>query len=663
MTGVILVSNRERELSVLTAIKPLPLHRMGEKTLIAHQIAALFGAGARHVAVVSETDKGIQKEIFENENASRLSFFQSGKYGAEEFFFEFFENVLGKDYEAVVISEGLAVTAEDIMKLTESNRELFADVSVMMREVRDPKTPVFSISSLCRIEGVFVPPSVDYSYSDFTYGGAALISGKTLEKRKNRKVKSFELDFLPDAAASFSVYGHIADREIINIEALSDYKAAVKFYNEKSGGKGCIQIGENFKKGKGCEIRESVIFDNVTVGDGSKIFGSIILDDAEIGKNVTVKENSVIGTGAEIENGAVIEKNSVIPSFKAVSKEKNGKALSASEAYEAGKRLGSCAGKIMASVCGEGECEKALALFADGAVLSGADVFVLRNIPEAVWRFAANRYGCEGGAYFTENGTVLCGNLGADSFPDLSVKREKCGTGKKTELFGIKELYAEELLRFSEKGFTANISSENEMLSELYCQNVVNCTEDDYISFFVNERGNGFSLTDERGVYLSEEHTPTLAAFSALIVFEKLYIPKDYPLADRLLENATGGRIIRVFEEDRINMRKALRFLDASFCISMIAKAVKKTKKPLFELVTAVPKSVSRSVTVSLSQSRKALLRLYNTEAAAERGAVPSFFQTERGGIFIKENRNAPEITVTAVSVSEADCKELLKGF
>ncbi len=664
MTGVIVVTGREKGIAAVTGVKPLSLHVMGAKTLVSHQISALVEAGAKRVAVISETDKGIRKEILDNKNAKMLSFLSSGKYGAQEFLFEFFESaVCDENEDVVIVSSCCCIEAEDITGMLEAKRELFADGMVLLRESNEPCEPIFSLSSLCKIEGVFIPPSVDYSYSDFTYGGAAVISADVMKKSVKKSVKSLELDFLPEAAANFSVFGHLAERKIIKIQSVSDYKEAVKYYNEKNGGKGIMQIGKNFKRGKECEINDSVICDNVTVGDGTVIKGSIILDDAEIGKGARVEE-AIIGAYAEIADGAVIGKKAVIADFKALGKKENENGLLGERAHEAGKRIGRAAKRVMVGISEDDEAEKAAELFISGALLSGADVMTLRGLPRSVWRFAASRYGCDSGAFFQKEGVVFCDTLGYDSFPKAIAEGENKVFGRKIELLGVKELYGEELSLISEKGFTANISSENLLLTEIYCKKVINCTEDEYISFFVNDGGDAFSLTDERGVYLSEEHTAVLSAFAALLVYEKLYLPENYPLADKIIENATGGRIVRVAKENKKDMRKATAFLDAAFCISVIAKAVKKTKKPLFELVAAMPRCVRRSVTLSLSQSRRALVRLYSTEAASEiKTAVPTFFQTEKGGIFVSESTSLPEITVTAVAESESDCEAILRQF
>ncbi len=659
LTGIITVTNREKGIKALVGAKPLSLHKMADKSLIAHQLDALFEAGAERVLIISETDKGIKKELEKRNGGKEIVFVPSGRYGAPEFLALYLPSLLKQDGIIMLLSENACTDAKTLIKMEENRRELYADMTVLLNDTEAPAEPVFALSALCKIEGIFEPPSVNYSYSDFTYGGAAVFSSSVLCGLSVKGSQSFECDILPSVLQRASVFGYIPEQKILKINTVADYREAVRLFNEKAGNATDLQISESAAVGKDCTLNASVICDGATVGDGCKITKSVILYDAELGKNVTVKENSVIGFGAEIADGTVIEKNTVVPDHKAVGKA-NGKEVDGKEAFELGKKLGRSSDAVAVGFFGGEENESLAALFADGVAFSGAEAVITGNTPESMWRFAANRFGAESGAFFY-GGVKLCGLCGADSLPSLERKTEE-KTGKKTVLGGLERLYCEELSRFSEKGFAANISCESETVKKALCGRVISCTEDEYISFFINEGGTAFSLTDERGVYLSEEQTLALSVFSALIADKTLYLPEGSLVADKIFERATGGKIVRVLPDDRELQRKAILFLDAAFCISRIAKAVKITKKPLFELVSAVPSQFTKTVTLPLSQSRRSLARLFKTEAASENGAsVPPCFQTKRGGVFAKTSPFCPEMQITAVAESEEQCDTILR--
>ena len=56
------------------------------------------------------------------------------------------------------------------------------------------------------------------------------------------------------------------------------------------------------------DVRHSVIFSNVEIGEGSKISDCVIMPDAKIGKNVKMQK-TLVGPGAVVEDGAVLGLN------------------------------------------------------------------------------------------------------------------------------------------------------------------------------------------------------------------------------------------------------------------------------------------------------------------------------------------------------------------
>jgi mannose-1-phosphate guanylyltransferase len=77
-------------------------------------------------------------------------------------------------------------------------------------------------------------------------------------------------------------------------------------------------VGPNLVLGRGCtigpraKIRESVLWDDVTVEEGAMIEGSIIASRSRIGKNAIVHAGSVIGHDVSIADGQIVEAGSRI---------------------------------------------------------------------------------------------------------------------------------------------------------------------------------------------------------------------------------------------------------------------------------------------------------------------------------------------------------------
>ncbi|HEV7178948.1 MAG TPA: NDP-sugar synthase, partial [Candidatus Baltobacteraceae bacterium] len=73
------------------------------------------------------------------------------------------------------------------------------------------------------------------------------------------------------------------------------------------------RVGPNVVLGKGCRvqtgasIRDSVLWDAVTVGENAQIQDTIIASRSRVGKNVKIGSGSVIGHDTQIEDGTVLE--------------------------------------------------------------------------------------------------------------------------------------------------------------------------------------------------------------------------------------------------------------------------------------------------------------------------------------------------------------------
>jgi len=65
-------------------------------------------------------------------------------------------------------------------------------------------------------------------------------------------------------------------------------------------------LGQNISVEQNSIIKESVIWDNVRIGESCQIYSSIICENVEIGDNVSIEPNCVISSNCKINNGTHI---------------------------------------------------------------------------------------------------------------------------------------------------------------------------------------------------------------------------------------------------------------------------------------------------------------------------------------------------------------------
>ena len=70
-----------------------------------------------------------------------------------------------------------------------------------------------------------------------------------------------------------------------------------------------VVLGDGCEIGAGADIRNSVLWDEVSVGDGASVVGSIVASRTRIGAHAVVKPGTVIGHGSVITSGTKLEEN------------------------------------------------------------------------------------------------------------------------------------------------------------------------------------------------------------------------------------------------------------------------------------------------------------------------------------------------------------------
>lgn len=77
-------------------------------------------------------------------------------------------------------------------------------------------------------------------------------------------------------------------------------------------------IGKGVRLGAGSRVRESVLYDRITVAPGAVLDGCVIAEDATVGRDASIERLAVVGKGCTVGEGATIREGSRIGPFVAV---------------------------------------------------------------------------------------------------------------------------------------------------------------------------------------------------------------------------------------------------------------------------------------------------------------------------------------------------------
>jgi len=87
-----------------------------------------------------------------------------------------------------------------------------------------------------------------------------------------------------------------------------------------------VSLGNNVSIGKSAEVKQSILFDRVTVGDDSKIYGAILSTDVKVGKGVKIGRGCVISPRVTIADRTKIADWAIIHPYKEVNQNVGAKA-------------------------------------------------------------------------------------------------------------------------------------------------------------------------------------------------------------------------------------------------------------------------------------------------------------------------------------------------
>ncbi len=256
--------------------------------------------------------------------------------------------------ETFVAMNGDIITNIDLAKMRQRHETNQASITDALYEVKDPRRfGVVQLDSDGHIRQFIEKPILKEAPSHLINAGVYMIQPEVLEMiPPNRKV-SLEREIFPVLASegrlcgfTFSGYwfdiGDMAEFRKANFQLLkqrssgsllqeSDVKIAAdakvrvpSFLGESSQVESKVSAGPYVLVGKksqimrGAKVADSILFDNVTIGEGSIIQRAIVASNTTIGKRVRIEAGAVISPHVQIHDGVRIGRNAIVHPFKEI---------------------------------------------------------------------------------------------------------------------------------------------------------------------------------------------------------------------------------------------------------------------------------------------------------------------------------------------------------
>jgi len=250
-----------------------------------------------------------------------------------------------------IAMNGDIVTSIDFNEMLERHRSSKAAITDALREVQNPsRFGVVELDGASRIIRFVEKPLKREAPSRLVNAGIYLIEPSVLSRIRSERKISLEREIFPILARHRRLGGFKLSDYWFDIGNFSDYRKAnfaliekarseVRFgstiakdstlsppilmgthavisFEAKLGPN--VVLGKNVFVGRKVRISNSIIFDDVKVGDRSTVTGAIVASHADIGKGVRIERGAIISPNVSISDGVKIGIGAVIHPYKEI---------------------------------------------------------------------------------------------------------------------------------------------------------------------------------------------------------------------------------------------------------------------------------------------------------------------------------------------------------
>lgn len=632
MKAIIMAGGEGTRLRPLTCDCPKPMARLCGRPVLEYILELLAKNGVDEAAITLRYRPEDIVEYFPDQSYAgvHLRFVEEdeplGTAGGVK-------NAAREAQEDLIVISGDALCDFDLAAAAREHRERGAAATLVLSHVADPREYGLVVTEPSgRVRGFVEKPGWAQSVTDAVNTGIYVLSPLSLSLIPDGKPFDFAKDLFPlMLSKGLPVYGFDADGYWCDIGDIGAYvscqgdmleeKVECRLPGSRKGTSFCktmlppgsftvippVYIGENVKIGDyaqigpdtviddGCTIgygttvRNSVVLQNVLIGDRCELRGALVCAGASLGKRAGMFEGSVAGAGSVIGRDAAVSPGVKIWPGKRV---EDGARASVNIKYGAARRgvfdddgisgeigidltpelcarLGAAVGgavkKTGVAFDGSNVGRALRSAFSAGALSAGAQVIDFGECFEAQLLFAVPFCGLPVGVFACSAGSRavlrLCDGAGLTLTRSLERKIEstvstgeisRCGPGEYGEpeqMAGIRAIYTSRLAQTVPEGLQgmkAVVRSANRAvqrrLSALLSS--LGCAEGG-IRVHLTVSGGAVSFFDENGAYLDAARSLALGCLVSFENGEDVALPYSAPRIIDSIAQQNGRRVLR----------------------------------------------------------------------------------------------------------------------
>jgi NDP-sugar pyrophosphorylase family protein len=251
------------------------------------------------------------------------------------------------------------INLSDMVRHHQQSKALITDA---LHQVKDPRRfGVVKMDGQKRIELFVEKPKPSDAPSRLVNAGIYVIEPEVLQLIADNRKVSLEREIFPNLATVGRLFGYDFPGYWFDIGNLTDFRKAnfsmlrdsvrkseshspsakiatnavirmpVSFGEDSSVDSEAhigpnVSMGNSVSIGKRAEVKQSILFDRVTVGDGSKINGAILSTDVKVGKGVKISRGCIISPRVTIADRTWIADGAIIHPYKEINQKVGSKA-------------------------------------------------------------------------------------------------------------------------------------------------------------------------------------------------------------------------------------------------------------------------------------------------------------------------------------------------
>ncbi len=327
MKAIVLAGGEGKRLRPLTATRPKPLMRIGDRSLLDIMLERLSKHGINEVAItLGYRGEDIIREIGKSIHSVKIKYYHEekplGTAGCVKNCKDFI------DGDTLILSAD-ALTNIDFTALINEHNKKKSSITIAVTERKNPRLyGVVELDKDERVTAFSEKPDLPESSSAIINCGIYVINKSVVDLIPEDTFFDFANDLFPIVLQNdLPIYVYKTNDFWCDIGSFAEYRRSNLltlskefFVNtvENIAQKGKISdsiIGQGSRILDKAVIKDSVVGRNTRIGSRTRLDGCILGDGVTVGENVSISSGAVVGDFAILGDGVKIEEGAQIPPY------------------------------------------------------------------------------------------------------------------------------------------------------------------------------------------------------------------------------------------------------------------------------------------------------------------------------------------------------------